>query len=446
MLRMLRTLCPAAAFIFCLAARPADAPPALADLVQKPYMELVETAATLDYPPKAVDDFHKKLDAGKKEDIAALEAQKKQLKSQQDDIHKRLDELNRSASKDDAKMAAERSELHCKFLKIQKDLAETQTERSISVPAGYDHRITKLLIASQWPTKKKEIDQAIANGTARFRHFGDVEDIGFRKLGEGQESDMKLGESAIAELRTYRMLPPECDSKVLQDLVQRIGDRIAVHSDLRVTLRVEVLDSEEINAFGLPGGRLLVNAGLISHTANEGELAGVMAHEIAHIAARHGEKLMRPTSSITKMLMQGATMAADEFTSGAVSQAENAAHGMLGWGVHLNLNLLGVNTSTEGEAGQLATQYLWHAGYDPRGFMYFYDRMVADPKHTRTASFFRTHPASIDRALLSLAELEYLPKKQLVQPNSLAFQRARTLADTWLKAHDHRRPEVQCAN
>ena len=257
---------------------------------------------------------------------------------------------------------------------------------------------------------------------------------------------MGLGENAMRELRSYNMLPGECDSKPLRDLVQGICDRIAAHSDLRVTLRVDVLDSGEINAFGLPGGRLLVNAGLISHAANEGELAGVLAHEIAHIAARHGERLMRPTSSITKMLRQGATMAADEFTSGAVSQAESAAHDMLGWGVHLNLNLLGVNSSTEGEAGQLATQYLWYAGYDPRGFMYFYDRMVSDPKHAATASFFRTHPPSIDRALLSLAELEYLPKKQLVQPNSPAFQRARTLADTWLKAHDHRRPEVQCGN
>jgi hypothetical protein len=444
---MPRTIYPAAALLFCCSsAIPAGSPPTLADLVQKPYMELVETAATLDYPSRAIDEFHKKLEAGKKEDIAALEAQKKQLKSQEDDIHKQLSELNRSASTDDAKMAAQRGELHCKLLKLQKDLAETQTERAISVPVSYDHRITKLLIVSQWPAKKKEIDEALANGTARVRHLGDVEDAGFRKFGDGQEQDMKLGESAIAELRTYRMLPPAADSKPLHDLVQRICDRLAVHSDLRVALRVEVLDSDEINAFGLPGGRLLVNAGLINHSANEAELAGVLAHEIAHIAARHGEKLMKPTSSLTKMLMQGATMAADEFTSGAVSQAENAAHGVLGWGVHLNLNLLGVNKDTEGEAGQLATQYLWNAGFDPRGFMYFYDRMVSDPKHAETASFFRTHPPSIDRALLTLAELEYLPKKPLVQANSLAFQRARALAQTWLKTHDYRRPEVQCAN
>jgi hypothetical protein len=72
--------------------------------------------------------------------------------------------------------------------------------------------------------------------------------------------------------------------------------------------------------------------------------------------------------------------------------------------------------------------------------------MVADPRHTETASFFRTHPPSIDRALLSLAELEYLPKKRLTQGNSLAFQRAKALAATWLKAHDHHRPEPQCGN
>jgi predicted Zn-dependent protease len=147
---------------------------------------------------------------------------------------------------------------------------------------------------------------------------------------------------------------------------------------LKIPPRVEVRDTSEIIAFGLPGGRLLVNAGRIVRAGNEAELAGVLAHEIAHIAARHGEKLTKPTARISHVLMQGATMAADAFTGGAIGTARSAARGVLGLGVHLNLALL--NKETEAEAGQLATQYLRRAGYDARGFMW--------PSPTRRAPAF----------------------------------------------------------
>ena len=128
-------------------------------------------------------------------------------------------------------------------------------------------------------------------------------------------------------------------------------------------------------------------------------------------------------------------MAADAFTGGAVGTARSAARDVLGLGVHLNLNLLGVNRETEAEAGQLATQYLWRAAYDPRGFMLFYDKMAGEEDHRVTSSFFRTHPPSIDRAIVSLAESEYLPKHAKHTTDSLRFQRMHAVADTWLKTH-----------
>lgn len=409
--------------------------PGLPDLVKKPYLELVAMAGSLDFQKKAIDDYHKQLETQKKEDIEGLEAEKKTLKAQTDDIHKQLDDLNRSASVDDKEMAAKRTSLHCKLWQMDRDLRETKTERSISIPVDYDHKLAKLEIVSQWPAKKKEVAAAIANGKARTRKWGDVDDIGFRKVGEGQEGDLKLGEDAINELRAYRLLPPVTDSKPLHDYVQDLGDRIAASSDLKVPLRVEVLDTAEINAFGLPGGRLLVTAGLIVRTANEAELAGIMAHEIAHIAARHGEHLSRPTGSVSRMLLQGVTMAADAFTGGAVGTARSAARDVLGLGVHLNLSLLGVNRETEAEAGQLATQYLWRANYDPQGFMHFYDKMASEQNYAVTSSFFRTHPPSVDRAIVSLAELEYLPKKAKPVTDSLRFRNMRAVAETWLKTH-----------
>jgi len=420
--------------VVCWSVRAAGAP-GLPELVRKPYLELVAMAASLDVPKKAIDDYRKQLEQQKKEDIDGLEAEKKSLKSQEDDAHRQLDELNRSASVDDKDMAGKRTSLHCKLWQADRDLRETKTERSISIPVEYDHKLTKLEIVAQWPAKKREVDAAVAGGKGRARKWGDVDDIGFRKVGEGQENDIKLGEEAINELRAYRLLPPESDSKALHEYVQVLGDRVAASSDLKVPLRVQVLDTAEINAFGLPGGRLLVTVGLIVRSASEAELAGVLTHEIAHIAARHGEKLSRPTGSVSRMLLQGVTMAADAFTGGALGTARNAARDVLGLGVHLNLNLLGVNRETEAEAGQLSTQYLWHAGYDPRGFMLFYDKMAGEEDHRVTSSFFRTHPPSVDRAMVSLAELEYLPKKARLRTDSVRFRNMHAVAEAWLKTH-----------
>jgi len=430
----------------------AESPPPLSELVKRSYLELVELSPNLHYPKTSIDDYRRQLETSKKEELDGLDAEKKQLRSQEDDARRQLDDLNRSASTDDASMAGRRTALHCLIFKIETDLSEGKNERSISIPIEYDHRITKLEIVSQWPAKKKEIDQAVASGKARARKWGDVDDIGYRKIGENQEADIKLGEEAVNELRAYRLLPPESDSKPLHDYVQELADRLAAVSDLKVPLRIGILDTSEINAFGLPGGRLFVNIGLIVRAANESELAGVLTHEIAHIAARHGEKLTRPTGNLPRMLLQGATMAADAFTGGAVGTAKSAAHDVLGLGVHLNLGLIGVSRETEAEAGQLGTQYLWRAGYDPRGFMRFYDKMVAESVRPVTASFFRTHPPSTDRALISLAELEYLPKKPHPRTDSPAFQRARAIADQWLKARAAERkrtgltPPPECAH
>lgn len=426
-----------------IAAQPAA--PSLDDLLKKSYLDLVAMAPKLELPRKTVDDYRKQIEARKKEDVDALDAERKQHQSELDDLHRQLDELNRSASTDDAAMRKRRADLHCKLKQTEHDLRDTRAQRSTSVSAAHDHRLTKLEILAQWPAKKREIDDAIAAGKARARHWGDIDDIGYRKVGEGQEGDVKLGEDAVNELRSYRLLPAEVDSRPISDYIRDLAEHVAAASDLKAPLRTAVLDSDEINAFGLPGGRLFVNAGLIRRTANEAELAGVLSHEIAHIAARHGERLTRPTGNMRALLLQGATMAADAFTFGAVGQARNAAHDYLGLGAHLNLSLLGVNRETEGEAGQLSTQYLWKAGFDDRGFVHFYDRMAGDEDRGATASFFRTHPPAVERALVTLAELEYLPKQTRPRTNSDRFVRVKALAEAWLKLHTRAPVKAECS-
>lgn len=433
------------AWLLALGAVAQQAAPSLDELLKKSYLDLAALAPKLELPRKTIDDYRKQVEARKKEDVDALDAERKQHQAELDDLHHQLDELNRSANTDDAAMKKRRDDLHCKLRLAESDLRDTRAQRSISVPAAHDHRLTKLEILAQWPAKKKEIDDAIAAGKARARHWGDIDDIGYRKLGEGQERDVKLGEDAVNELRAYRLLPPEVDSRPIADYVRDLAERVAAASDLKVPVRTAVLDSDEINAFGLPGGRLFVTVGLIHRTANEAELAGVMCHEIAHIAARHGERLTRPTGNMRNLLLQGATMAADAFTFGAVGQARSAARNYLGLGAHLNLSLLGVNRETEGEAGQLGTQYLWKAGYDERGFVRFYDRMASEEDRGVTASFFRTHPPAVECALVTLSELEYLPKQTRPRTNSERFVRTRALAEAWLKLHTRAPVKAECA-
>lgn len=439
----MRILVAIALLSLCVTAQ--TAAPSLDALLKKSYLELVDLAPRLNLPAKSIDDFRQRIEVRRKEDMDGLDVEKKRLQAEADDIHRQLAALNASASTDDAAMAKRRALLHCRLTRNQIELSQSHTERAMAVPVMYDHQLSKLAILAQWPARKKQIAAAIAAGHARVRHWGDIDDIGYRKLGQGQEGDVKLGEDAVNELRAWRLLPPDLDSRPIEAYIAEVAGRVAAASDLRVPVRPEVLATAEINAFGLPGGRLLVDAGLIANADNESELAGVLAHEIAHIAARHGDRLTKPTGSVQRMLFQGISMAADAFTGGAVGEARSAAHDYLGLGVHLNLALLGVNRETEAEAGQLGTQYLWHAGYDPRGFVRFYDRMAGQADHSATASFFRTHPPGGDRALATLSELAYLPKKEPERVNSESFVRVKALTEAWLKAHTSRPVKPQCA-
>ena len=131
-----------------------------------------------------------------------------------------------------------------------------------------------------------------------------------------------------------------------------------------------MVDTDEVNAFALPGGYLYVNKGLILEADNESELAGVLAHEIAHVTARHA------TERLSKgRLLQFAAVPA-LFVGGGLSRAgiQN------GLGLGLNLAVLGITRKSEAEADQLGTQYLWNTGYDPHGFITFFEKLEARQK------------------------------------------------------------------
>lgn len=400
----------------------------LESLISKSYLELLDLAPALKISRAEIEAFRQRLKNEEEAEKKRLQQAEQGLKAQIEQARKQLDGLNRQASRDSAEMAAERNKVQCSILKAESELREKAMAREHGLPVAFDNKRAKLDLIEQWPAKRLEIEQVIASGRARQRPHGNVEDIGIRKVGEGQEKDVKLGKEAIDQMKMYSMFPPEVEDKELNAYVRKLADSIAVNSDLKVPLKVVVLQSEEINAFALPGGFLFVNTGLIEKADNESELAGVIAHELAHVTARHGHRLMK-RATVAGIIYQAAQVAAIIFTGGAVGIGTYYAlqYGFFGLGLFLDLTLLGVSREFEAEADQLGVQYAWRAGYDPRGFITLFDKMASEKGYVRSASFFRTHPPFFNRILATVSEIEYLPKTEGLQVDSTAFQQTREL-------------------
>ena len=133
---------------------------------------------------------------------------------------------------------------------------------------------------------------AAADNDKKKKPKEDVEAIGNRDVGKGMnfyslEKEIALGKSLAQQVEQQSRLVQD---PVVTEYVNRVGQNLVRNSDARVPFTIKVIDSDEINAFALPGGFFFVNSGLILATETEAELAGVMAHEIAHVAARHGTR------------------------------------------------------------------------------------------------------------------------------------------------------------
>jgi len=281
-----------------------------------------------------------------------------------------------------------------------------------AAPVAYDNREAKLDLIEKWPAALQQIKQELADGSYRKRRWGDVEDIGFREIEPGQEKDIKIGEEAIRQMKMLGMMPREVTNEYVVRYVTEVARKVASHSDLQVPLRVTVLDAKEINAFALPGGFVFVQRGLLEAVDDEAELAGVLGHEISHVVARHGHKLMRK-STIASLIYQGAQLAAMILTGGAVGIGTYYAlqYGFYGLGMVMNLKLLGVSREFEMQADQLGVQYTWNSGYDPTGFIRFFDKMATHEGYVNGAGWFRSHPPFFERMVNTEREIRFLPKK-----------------------------------
>src|SRR6202007_2121752 len=199
----------------------------------------------------------------------------------------------------------------------------------------------------------------------------DVEAIGNRSVGKGinfysLEKEIALGKGLAQEVeRSSKMI----DDPVVTEYVNRVGQNLVRNSDARVPFTIKVIDSDEVNAFALPGGFFYVNSGLILRAQEESELAGVMAHEISHVTARHG----------TKQATKG-----ELIQLGAMAAMIVVPYGWAGYGIYQGMNLaipltfLKFSRDAEREADFLGIQYMYKAGYDPNSFGSFFWRLQDD--------------------------------------------------------------------
>jgi beta-barrel assembly-enhancing protease len=167
-----------------------------------------------------------------------------------------------------------------------------------------------------------------------------------------------------------------------------VGQNIVRNSDAKVPFTIKVVEDESVNAFALPGGFFFVNTGLILKADNEAELAGVMAHEIAHVAARHG------TRQATKAELANYMSIPLIFMGGWAGYGIRQAAGVL-----VPMSLLKFSRGYESEADMLGLQYMYKTGYDPASFVDFFEKIEAleKKKHGAVAELFSSHPMTDDR-------------------------------------------------
>jgi hypothetical protein len=357
--------------------------------------------------------------------IDACKKEEERLEQQLEAAREQLNGLNKSASGDTRQMAETRDGLHKIADAAGEPLRKLRAECEPAATAAFENKRAKLRVAEDWPQRRKEILRDIDLGRARERRFGDVEDIGYRKFFDGQEEDIAVGEQAVRQMRSSGMMPDPLPDTAVQEYVRQVAAKVAANSDLKVPLRVTVVDSSEISAIALPGGFLFISSGLVATAGSESELAGILSHEIARIAARHGTRASR-RSRISSIFMQAAHVASGFFTGGFNSAAalNGINFGFQGLDAIVDRTLLAAQGKYEKEADQLGVQYAWKAGFDPRGFVMLLDS-IARKDHSKTAGFFRTHPDLDERVLGAFGEVLFLPDRPGSTRDSVEFHRMR---------------------
>ena len=291
----------------------------------------------------------------------------------------------------------------------QKTTTQTQSDQKQAAQKADDKTPTPA------PTAVKTSNKTLSTNE-------DPEMIGKRNINKGIIA--KMSGSTEKEVRQGREVAAEVDRQakfvddpVITEYVNRVGQNIVLHSDAKVPFTIKVIDSDEVNAFALPGGFFYVNKGLILAADNEAELAGVMAHEIAHVAARHAVENQTKAS-----LLEYAALGGSIFLGGipGLIYQNTAGIGLLGI-------FMKFSRGAEEEADKLGVQYMYAAGYDPGAMATMFEKLEAKNKKKPgfIARAFSTHPAPPDRRASALALAARFPEHEEYVISSSEFQRVK---------------------
>jgi predicted Zn-dependent protease len=281
----------------------------------------------------------------------------------------------------------------------QKSSSSQQKDKDNAQPATTQSARTKPLSTNEDPTMigKRNINKGI-----------------WGKMASGTESEVKVGRQLAAQVEREAKF---VDDPIISEYVNRVGQNIVLHSDAKIPFTIKVIDSDEVNAFALPGGFFFVNKGLVLAADNEAELAGVMAHEIAHVAARHAMENQRKMQILDYGILAGILLG-----GGVIGNVLYNAGGLIE-----GLSFLKFTRGAEEEADKLGVQYMWAAGYDPNAMATMFEKLEAKNKKKpgTIAKLFATHPAPPDRRTNAIALAARFPERDEYVISSSEFQRVK---------------------
>lgn len=265
----------------------------------------------------------------------------------------------------------------------------------------------------------------------------DPDEIGNRKVGKGVnfysiEKEIALGKGLAMDVERQAKI---IDDPVIAEYVNRLGQNLVRNSDAKVPFTIKVIDTEEVNAFALPGGFFFVNSGLILKADSEAELAGVMSHEIAHVAARHGTRQatrgeIAQLATIPLIFMGG-------WTGYGIQQAASVA---------IPIGFLSFSRGFESEADLLGLEYMYKSGYDPEAFVDFFEKIqsLEKKKPGTMAKVFSTHPMTDDRIKVAQKNIQdYLKERPEYVVTTSEFNDVKTRL---MAMHNKRKVDTQDLN
>jgi predicted Zn-dependent protease len=265
----------------------------------------------------------------------------------------------------------------------------------------------------------------------------DPDEIGNRDVSKGVnfysiEKEIALGKGLAMDVERQAKI---VDDPIIAEYVNRLGQNLVRNSDAKVPFTIKVIDTEEVNAFALPGGFFFVNSGLILKADTEAELAGVMSHEIAHVAARHGTR--QATRGEIAQLATIPLIFLGGWTGYGIQQAASVA---------IPIGFLSFSRGFESEADLLGLEYMYKSGYDPGAFVDFFEKIqsLEKKKPGTMAKVFSTHPMTDDRIKVAQKNIqEYLKERPeyVVTTSEFNDVKARLMA-----MHNKRKVDTQDLN